>query len=264
MKKNTADHIENISLSAKQIKNKLEDSLAYDHNKYKNLEILFATKVSQTEKLPFSSYKISISEEMYGQQLLLEDIKKHIEETKLIEEQVEVEVEQIIEDIEEEIIVDEPVTPLLEDNSNQVNIIEEICEFDEIVEDDEEFDDEDDEDDESAQLPSSARAKKPKGYTIKIVDIEAVIKKIKDEARIKNEGKPVISRRQINKLLKPYLLKQRQNMDNIDGIDNALTSIDIYLNAVDKIANTSTSPLNKNSNDSLELNLNDILEDLEK
>ena len=54
------------------------------------------------------------------------------------------------------------------------------------------------------------------------------------QARVKNEGKPVIGRRQINKLLKPYMLKKNNNID-IDGIDNALTSIDIYLNAVDKI-----------------------------
>ena len=41
MKKDSVNEIENISLSAKQIKSKLEDSLAYDHNKFRNTEILY-------------------------------------------------------------------------------------------------------------------------------------------------------------------------------------------------------------------------------
>ena len=51
------------------------------------------------------------------------------------------------------------------------------------------------------------------------------------------------------------------NMD-VDGIDDSLTSIDIYLNAVNKIANTNDTPIHENSN--VELNLTDILSDLEK
>lgn len=279
MKNNNSDRIENISLSAKQIKAKLEDSLAYDHDKYNNIDILFTKKPHKSFKLPFSDYKISISEEMYGQQLLLEDIKKHIENTKLIEEKVEVEIaEEVKEEIEtptfkpekeyEEEYDDEEMhavapSALIEEVNNEVNIIEEICEFDEIIEKEEDYDeDEEDEEEELlyAQLPYSERAKRPKGYTIKVVDVAAVIKKIKDEAIAKNAGKPVITRRQINKLLKPYIIKKDNSMD-IDGIDNTLTSIDIYLNAVDKISTTDL-PTNKNSSDSLELNINEILNDL--
>jgi len=59
------------------------------------------------------------------------------------------------------------------------------------------------------------------------------------------------------------MIKRNAPMD-IDGLDDSLTSIDIYLNAVNKIANTSESPIHENSHDALELNINDILEDLEK
>ena len=90
MKKNTVEQIQDISLSAKQIKAKLEDSLMYDHDKLRNTNILFATK-SQNEKLPFSSYKVAISEELENQQLLLESLQAYIEETKLIEEKEEIE-----------------------------------------------------------------------------------------------------------------------------------------------------------------------------
>ena len=51
---------------------------------------------------------------------------------------------------------------------------------------------------------------------------------------------------------------------DVDGIDDAMTSIDIYLNAVNKIANNNDAPLNENNNAPLELNIKDILEDLEK
>jgi hypothetical protein len=262
MKKNTVNEIENISLSAKQIKSKLEDALSYDHDKLRNINILFAEKSSPNQKLPFCDFKISISEEMYGQQLLLEDIKKHVESLKMIEENVEVEVAveepDVLMEEDEEMHAIPPTNTIKPEDD--VNIVEEICEFDEIVEDDEE--DEDEDEIQYAQLPYSGRAKRPKGYTIKVVDIEAVIKKIKDEAIAKNEGKPVIGRRQINKLLKPYMLKSDHSMD-IDGIENSLTSIDIYLNAVDKINTTAEFSTNKNSSNTLELNINDILQDLE-
>lgn len=238
------EDVENISLSAKQIKNKLEDSLAYDHSKINNVDILFATK-KQAEKLPFSSYKISISEELANQQLLLESIQEYLEETKLIEEKEEL----------NDYIIEEP-TPI---DETEINIIEEVCEFDEIDDEDEDEDEEYDED-EHPLLPYTQRVKRPKGYTIKVVDVAAIIKKIKQEGEEKNKGKPVIGRRQINKLLKPYMLKNDTHFD-VEGIDNSLTSIDIYLNAVDKIA--STRELSKeNSNESLELNINDILNDL--
>ena len=247
MKKNTVEQIQDISLSAKQIKAKLEDSLMYDHDKLRNTNILFATK-SQNEKLPFSSYKVAISEELESQQLLLESLQAYIEETKLIEEKEEI----------EEYIVEE-VVPVEE---NEINIIEEVCEFDEIEEEDEEEDEEYDED-EHPLLPYTQRVKRPKGYTIKVVDVAAIIAKIKREGEEKNKGKPVIGRRQINKLLKPYLLKQETHFD-VDGIDDTMTSIDIYLNAVDKIASTETPKEDSNDPTLDELNLDSILKDLEE
>jgi len=66
MKKYIVNEIENISLSAKQIKAKLEDSLAYDHDKFSNIEILFSTKQSQSYKLPFTDYKNASSEQLYN------------------------------------------------------------------------------------------------------------------------------------------------------------------------------------------------------
>lgn len=247
MKKNTVEQIQDISLSAKQIKAKLEDSLMYDHDKLRNTNILFATK-SQNEKLPFSSYKVAISEELESQQLLLESLQAYIEETKLIEEKEEI----------EEYIVEE-VVPVEE---NEINIIEEVCEFDEIEDEDEDEDEEYDED-EHPLLPYTQRVKRPKGYTIKVVDVAAIIAKIKREGEEKNKGKPVIGRRQINKLLKPYLLKQETHFD-VDGIDDTMTSIDIYLNAVDKIASTETPKEDSNDPTLDELNLDSILKDLEE
>lgn len=278
MSKNAVNKIDNISLSAKQIKSKLEDTLAYDHKKYSDTHVLFDSKPHTYYKLPFSDFKIAISEELYNQDLLVQAIHQYNDETKLIEEKV----------VNDQLL--EEFTPEEEDN---FNVIEEVCEFDEIddepegvvqikeenedeldyeefIDDDiDEFEDEDDED-ELALLPYDHRAKKPRNRsTIKIVDVAAVIEKIKREAREKNEGKPVIGRRQINKMLKPYLLKKAKlenigNMNSVDGIDDSLTSIDIYLNAVDKIANINDKPIHDKSNNSLELNLKDILDDLEK
>lgn len=240
MKKVNTEKVENISLSAKQIKSKLEDSLAYDHNKYKNVDILFDTKPNAYYKLPFSDFKIAISEELTSQQTLLENLNTYINDVKLIEET-------------------EKIEELKEVDEDDINIIEEVCEFDEIEEEEEE----EEEDGEVAMLPLMDRAKKPSLTRIKVVDVAKVIEKIKREAIEKNKGKPVITRRQINKMLKPYLIKKATSMD-VDGIDDAMTSIDIYLNAVNKIANNNDAPLNENNNAPLELNIKDILEDLEK
>lgn len=260
MKKNSVNEIENISLSAKQIKAKLEDAFAYDHSKYKETDILFDTKPHKYYKLPFSDFKISISEELANQQLLLENLNQYLNDYRLIEESP---TEDLYEEVEQEEEVIEKVP------SNDISILEEICEFDEIEEEDEiveeEFEEEDEEyeeyDDESAKSPYDNKAKRPKLTTIKIVDVDAIIAKIKKEAIEKNKGKPIIGRRQINKMLKPYMIKRNNSMD-IDGIEESLTSIDIYLNAVNKIANTNDAPLHENSN--VELNLKDILNDLEK
>lgn len=244
MDRNSVNGVQNISLSAKEIKSKIEDALAYDHSKYPNIDILFKDNNAYS-KLPFTSFKVSISEEISGQQQLMEDIQKFMQEkVVLIEEDFE----------EDEMYAEAPSYREEED----VNIVEEIYEFDEIEDEDDE-----EEDDELAQSPYGPRAKKPKGYTIKIVDVDKVVRKIKDEAIVKNEGKQVMGRRQINKLLKPYMLKKYTNID-VEGLDDpSLTSIDIYLNAVDKIANTNNEFVNKNLNDTLELNIKSILKDLD-
>lgn len=252
MKKEPIDTIQTISLTAKQIKSKLEDSLAYDYSKYHNSEVLFDNKPNEHYKLPFSDFKISISEELANQQLLLENLHQYISDVKLIEEEYE----------EEEVLTQ------VEEDENDIDVVEEVYEFDEIEdEEDEDLDDDDAElpDDDDAEKPFDDFARRPRvSYTtIKIVDIGPIIEKIKREAIEKNKGKPVIGRRQVNKMLKPYMLKKNTSMD-IDGIDDSLTSIDIYLNAVNKIANNTNTPLHENSHDSLELNIKDILEDLEK
>lgn len=252
MKKDYNNKITDISLSAKQIKSKLEDSLAYDHSKYKDSKILFDTKPSTYYKLPFSDYKIAVSEEIANQQLLLENLNKYINNAQQIEEVVE---DEVLEEVEEKIETEE----------NEINIIEEVCEFDEIEDNeiDEEEDDEEDDFDDFAELPFDNKAKKPSMTKIKVVDVLAVIEQIKRRAIEENRGKPIIGRRQINKMLKPYMLK-RNNATEIKGMEDTLTSIDIYLNAVNKIEKNSVKPINDNSNDSLELNLNQIINDLEK
>lgn len=247
MSEHANNGIQNVTLSAKEIKLKIEDALAYDHDKYPNTEILFKNS-SAYSKLPFTGFKISISEELSGQNQLMEDIKKHMQEKVVLLEEVCEEDEMYAE------------APSYKEDEEDINIVEEIYEFDEIEDEDV---DEDEEDDELAMSPYGPRAKKPKGYTIKIVDVDKVVRKIKDEALVKNEGKQVMGRRQINKLLKPYMLKKYTNID-IEGIDDpSLTSIDIYLNAVDKIANTNNEFVNKNLNDTLELNIKSILKDLD-
>ncbi len=265
MKKEQVDTIKNIALSTTQLKAKLENSLAYDHSKYKNVSILFDTKPHLYYKLPFSDFKISISEELANQQLLLENLHNYISEYKLLEENVE-------EEVLTEVVMDE------DDNlEDDINVVEEINEYDDFEEDEDEkleyleYEDEDEEEDEEeeeikfdgeiAKYPDNFKAKKPKGTFIKVVDVKAVIEEIRQEALEKNKGKPIIGRRQINKMLKPYMIKKASNIDDIDGLDDSLTSIDIYLNAVDKIANTSDAPL-YNNNDTLELNIKDILSDL--
>lgn len=253
MKKSPTNEIENLSLSAKQIKNKLEDALAYDHSKYESNDILLANKISEYTKLPFSDFKVSISEELENQQLLLENLSQYVSEVKQIEDEVI-----------DEILVIEPE----EEEENEINVVEEVYEFDEIEDDEfeEEINEIDDEeiDDEEALRPFDDGAKKPRVcYTfIKIVDIGPILEKIKREAIEKNKGKPVIGRREVNKMLKPYLIKRTFDM-NVDGVDESLTSIDIYLNAVNKIANTNDSPLHDNHDDSLELNIDSILSDLD-
>lgn len=213
--------VQPYALSNVQIKEKIEDAISYKPSKYKHVEILFEKKNTNVHKLPFSDFKVAIAQEIEEHDLLL----KELEECTLIEETVVEETTQP-EEPEKVIIEEEPV----------IDVLDEIYDFDD-----------------ESKRPSKNRRK----AQIKQVDTEAIVEKIKAEAREKNKGKKVITRRDINKELKPYMLKKSSAAMN----DDTLTSIDIYLNAVNKIETTKE---NKSKSSSLELNLDDILNDLEK
>jgi hypothetical protein len=192
--------IQPVTLTDKEIKEKIEDLICYDHSKYKDTEILFERKNTNVHKLPFSDFKVAIAQELDEQKLLLLEL----EECNLIEENIEIE-EEIT---DEAPIVQEEVK--VEDES-QISVLDEIYDFDD-----------------EGKKPTKTKSR----ATIKQVDTKAIVEKIKAEAREKNKGKKVTTRRDINKELKPYLLKK--NMGINDNSD-VLTSIDIYLNAVNKI-----------------------------
>ena len=213
-------NIQPFTLKNREIKDRIEDAISYDPAKYKKTEILFSKKNTNVHKLPFSDFKVSISQELEEQKLLMQEL----EEYNLIEEIV---VEEVA-PVEETVAVEE----------SEIDVLEEIYDFDE-------------------ETKKPARDK----YRAKIkkVDTAAIIAKIKAEAKEKNKGKKVTTRRDINKELKPYLLRKNSGV----GInDDTLTSIDIYLNAVNKIE--STNDIATPINDSLELNLDEILNDLDK
>ena len=209
--------IQPVLLKDVDIKDKIENAISYDSRKYKNIEILFEKKYTNVYKLPFSDFKIAIAQELDEQKLLIEQLEAHA----LIEENVEVEEAPVTEEA-----VVEP--------ESEIAVIDEIYDFDD-----------------EGKKPKKARSK----AKIVKVDTDAVVEKIKAEAREKNKGKKVTTRRDINKELKPYLL--RRNMGINDNSD-VLTSIDIYLNAVNKIEINDPPPLDA----TMELNLNDILNDL--
>ena len=213
--------IQPITLTNVEIKERIEDAISYNPSKYKKTEILFEKKNTNVCKLPFSDFKVSIAQELEEHDLFL----KELEECNLIEETV---------------LIEEPLEPILDDivvdEEPIIDVLDEIYDFE-------------DESKRPAKTRSRARIKK--------VDTAAIVEKIKAEAREKNKGKKVITRRDINKELKPYMLKKASN----DANDDTLTSIDIYLNAVNKIETVSE---NTNAGSSLELNLEEILMDLEK
>ena len=212
-------------LSNIQIKEKIEDAVSYKPSKYKKTEILFEKKNTNVHKLPFSDFKVAIAQEIEEHNMLLKELEKEPEECTLIEETV-VE-ESTTTPVKEEVEIDaEP----------QIDVLDEIYDFDD-----------------ESKKPKKIRSK----AKIKEVDTLAIVEKIKEEAREKNKGKKVITRRDINKELKPYMLKRMTSSMN----DDTLTSIDIYLNAVNKIETTGA---NNKQDSSLELNLEEILEDLEK
>lgn len=213
-------NIQPYALSNVQIKEKIEDAIAYKPNKYKKVEILFEKKNTNVHKLPFSDFKVAIAQEIEEHSMLL----KELEDCTLIEETVVVEEEPTAPVVEEVVVEEEPV----------IDVLDEIYDFDD-----------------EGRRPSKVRSK----AKIKQVDTEAIVEKIKAEAREKNKGKKVITRRDINKELKPYMLKKANMAMN----DDTITSIDIYLNAVNKIETIGENP---NQDTSLELNLDDILNDL--
>ncbi len=214
--------IEPYTLNNKQVKEKIEDAISYDHSKTKKVEILFEKKNTNVYKLPFSDFKVAIAQELEEQQLLIQELQDY----NLIEENVIVEEPPV----EKEVVVEtEP----------EIDILDEIYDFDD----------------------EGKKPNRPKSRTkIRKADTLAIVEKIKNEAKEKNKGKKPISFRDINKELKPYMLKKASMGIN----DDTLTSIDIYLNAVNKIEIANDAGTKAENDTPLELNLDDILSDLDK
>ena len=223
--------IQPFTLDNKEIKQRIEDSISYDHSKYKKVEIMFEKKNTNVYKLPFSDFKVAIAQELKEHQLLIQELQDY----NLLEENVTSEEEIAV--VETPPVVEEEL-PIEE---TEIDILDEIYDFDD-----------------EGKKPKKVRSK----AKIKQVDTEAIVEKIKNKAREKNKGKKVISFRDINKELKPYMIKKNTGL----GVnDDALTSIDIYLNAVNKIEIPSSNSNSDLPNDSaLELNLDEILSDLDK
>ena len=213
--------IQPVILSDIQIKEKIENVISYDHSKYKNVEILFEKKNTNIYKLPYSDFKVAIAQEIDEQKLLIQELNGYalLEDNDIIEEETT-----------DAVIIEEPII----EPESEISVLDEIFDFDD-----------------EGKKPTKTRSKSK----IKKVDTNAVVEKIKAEAREKNKGKKVTTRRDINKELKPYLVKR--NMGINDNSD-VLTSIDIYLNAVNKIESNDPPPLDA----TMELNLEDILHDL--
>ena len=82
---------------------------------------------------------------------------------------------------------------------------------------------------------------------------------LKSKLKLKNKGKKVISFRDINKELRPYMIKKMKGVNAVNK--DTMSSIDIYLNAVDKIdvVNDSTTHPELDAPD-----INKIIDDLDK
>lgn len=208
--------IKPILLNGKQIKERIENTILVKENKYSDTKVLFENKDNIFSKLPYSDFKISIAQE--------------IEEDKLLIKQL---YEPEYELIEETVVVEEPATEEVKEET-EFSIIDEIYEYE----------------DEGKKVKDRYRSK------VKKVDTDAIVARIKAEGKEKNKGKKVITFRDINKELRPYMIKK---MKGVEAIDNdAMTSIDIYLNAVNKIDVVDDLP------DSNKPDLGDILNDLDK
>ena len=195
--------IDPILLNGLQIKEKIEQFISIEADRYAPTKILLEHKDNVYVKLPFSDFKISIAQEIEEEKLLIEQI--HNEEYKLIEENV-----AVVEEAPPAPPVEEPKEPSIEDTT-EFSVIKEIYEYE----------------DEGKKNKDRYRSK------VKQVDTDAVIAKIKAEAREKNKGKKVISFRDINKELRPYMIKKMKGVNAVNK--DTMSSIDIYLNAVDKI-----------------------------
>lgn len=218
--------IEPIQLNGLQIKEKIEQFISIESDRYPTSKILFEQKDNDYVKLAFSDYKISIAQELEDEKLLIQQIQDG--DYDLIEENVVVEEAPIVPVVTEEAPPsDEP----------EFSVIEELYEYE----------------DEGKRNKDRYRSK------IKQVDTDAVIAKIKAEAREKNKGKKVISFRDINKELRPYMIKKMKGVNAVDK--DAMSSIDIYLNAVDKIDVVDDSTTHPELN---KPNLNEIIDDLDK
>jgi hypothetical protein len=221
--------IEPILLNGLQIKEKIEQFISIEADRYAQEKILLEHKDNVYVKLPFSDFKISIAQEIEEEKLLIEQI--HNEEYKLIEENV-----AVVEEAPPAPPVEEPTEPSIEDTT-EFSVIKEIYEYE----------------DEGKKNKDRYRSK------VKQVDTDAVIAKIKAEAREKNKGKKVISFRDINKELRPYMIKKMKGVNAVNK--DTMSSIDIYLNAVDKIdvVNDSTTHPELDAPD-----INKIIDDLDK
>jgi hypothetical protein len=109
------------------------------------------------------------------------------------------------------------------------------------------------------EIRNPLKSKLVKRSKVKKVDTNAIVEKIIAEGREKNKGKKVISFRDINKELRPYMIKKMKGVNAINK--DTMSSIDIYLNAVDKIdvVEEATTKPEMDKPD-----LNSIIDDLDK
>lgn len=231
--------IKSVSLNGVEIKNKIERSIAYDHEKLKNLDIPFSMKENPDFKLPFSDFKIAVARELMEREALIENLNKLLtyryqeaeyqrklaEYNEYMKTKAEIDKTLLTNQPEEEIyevITEEPVTqdevepviipaPVLEDNKEEepaVSVVE-------------------------SKVEKEKVRKKSTTITLK-ADTKKVIEKIKAEAIAKNEGKKVIGRREINLMLEKQRARKNKKIINTSTLEDK-TSIDIYLTAINKL-----------------------------
>ena len=145
--------IEPVTLDGLQIKEKIENFISIEAERYPETKIPFVNKDNIFTKLPFSDFKISISEEIEDDKLLIQEINNGnyelIEETVVVEEEIVAPV-VIEEEVKEEEVKEE----------TEFSVIKEIYEYE----------------DEGKKAKDRYRSK------VKKVDTNAVIAKIKAEA----------------------------------------------------------------------------------